>query len=108
VARPISLPTTSRTFGPQAAGSNGPPSITSGRVKYLGHSGIRETAGGAVTVTIRENGSATGAVLSEIVVGAYGLVNAVWFGPQGVDGRVGLYLHIESGTGLIEGSAFVG
>ena len=107
VAIPSAVQSASGAVGPQAPSGVGPPATTAGKVTYLGHSGIRETAGGPATVTVRDSGGAAGTILEEIVLAANGFAPSVWKGPQGITGNVGLYIHFESGTGHIEGSLIV-
>lgn len=75
---------------------------------FYGYSGIKETGGSAaVTVNFRANNSASGPILASVVLAASGSTPAVWFGPQGIDAGSGVYVQIV-GTGVAEGSGFVG
>lgn len=99
--RAFKLPTTSGAVGPEGNSADG-------TVRYFGHSEIRETGGAAVVGRIHDGDAATGATLATFSLAANGSVPAAWFGPTGIAGSVGLYVEIVSGTGIIEGSVFIG
>lgn len=78
--------------------------VTTRDCGYFGFA-LRETAGAAAVVRIRDGGVITGDILDTVSLLANESARE-WYGPQGIKGRSGLYVEIVSGT--VEGSVRYG
>lgn len=84
-----------------AAGATKRPRTTAGAL--IGWS-VRETAGAAATVVLRDGCDANGDVVAEISLAANG-AQTIWLGPAGVNVSQGLYVDLVAGA--VEGAAYL-